>query len=339
VGQLDLIAALEWVRDNIANFGGDPNNITLFGESGGGSKISALLAMPGAKGLFHKAVVQSGSGLRVGNADTGTAYAKTLLSKLGLTEKQVDELQRVPADKLFAVTSEASAGVTGMRGMPGASMVVDGYSIPNQTWDPKAPEISAGIPMIIGNDKDETRTFSLGDEEVFRLDSAGLRARLIKAEVPEEKVDQMIALYRKNHPNETPSDLFFRIATDRGTRWRATRQAELKCEQGKANAYMYYFQWNTPLSDGKLKAFHTCDLPLMLRLVLFPESEQVSRQLSGAWAAFARSGDPSQNGLAWPAYTLSQRATMVFDGDKSGAVNDPNGQERVFVREIPSKGM
>jgi para-nitrobenzyl esterase len=338
VGQLDLVAALEWVRDNIANFGGDPNNVTIFGESGGGAKVSALLAMPGAKGLFHKAVVQSGSALRASDRDAATATAKALLAKLGLTENQVDELQKIPADKLFAATQNSSVGTgpTSMLAGMQFGAIVDGRTIPQQTWDPKAPEISAGVPMIIGNDKDESTLFSMSDEELFRLDEAGLHARLIKAQVPENKVDQMIALYRKNHPKESMTDLWFRISTDRGARRNAAQQAELKCGQGKANVYVYYFQWNTPVLGGKLKAFHTSDLPLMVGVRYYPESVELSRQLGGAWASFARTGDPSQKGLAWPAYTLSQRATMVFDIDNSGAVNDPNGEERIFTRDIPS---
>ena len=337
-GQLDLVAALEWVRDNITGFGGDPNNVTIFGESGGGAKVSALMAMPSAKGLFHRAIVQSGSSLRAGSADSGTATAKALLAKLGLNENQVDELQKITADKLFAATQGENTDPGVMpRGGLRTGPVVDGYTIPQQTWDPKAPELSAHIPMIIGNDKDESTLFSLRNEALFKLDEPGLRDELIKAGVPEDKVDPLIALYQRNHPAESPSDLYFRISTDRGARTNATKQAELKCEQGKANVFLYYFQWNTPLADGKIKAFHTAELPLVMGVRLYPESEQLSRQLGGAWASFARNGDPSQKGLAWPAYTISQRATMVFDGDKSEAVNDPDREERIFALDIPSR--
>ena len=331
VGQLDLVSALEWVRGNIAQFGGDPGNVMIFGESGGGAKVSALLAMPVAKGLFHKASVQSGSSMRVGTVETGTESARRLLANLGLTEKQVDELQKIPAEKLLAAVA----------GRGGSGMVVDGHSIPQQTWDPKAPEVSAAVPMLVGNDKDESSLFSLQDAALFSLDNAGLRARIVKTGIPESDVDSLLALYRKDHPKESPTDLYFRIATDRGARRNAIRQAELKVEQGKANVYMWYCQWNTPLGDGdkKIKSFHTCDLPLAMRLVLFPESEQLSRQLSGAWAAFARTGNPSQKGLTWPAYNLAQRATMIFDGPKSEVVNDPDKQERAMLRDRPSGGL
>ena len=329
-GQLDLVAALEWVRDNIANFGGDPGNVLIFGESGGAAKVNTLMAMPAAKGLFHKAAVQSGSMLKVGDAESATAKARALLAKLGFTDKQVDHLQKVPASELF----KASAGLDG--GPLGAGPVVDGHSIPRQTWDPVAPDISAGIPMIIGNCKDESSLFSLRSEELFKLDDAGLRAALIKAGLPQGKVDPLLAVCRRDHPKESPTDLYFRISTDRGARWHAAKQAELKIAQNKANVYVYYFQWNTPCADGKIRAFHTADLPLTMRLVRYPESEQLSRKLSGAWAAFARHGNPSQNGLEWPAYTTSQRATMIFDASGSEAVNDPDREERTMLKDLPS---
>jgi para-nitrobenzyl esterase len=271
-GQLDLVAALEWVRDNIANFGGDPQNVMIFGESGGGGKISALMAMPGAKGLFHKAAVQSGSTLRVGDVKQATARTKALLAKLGLNENQLDELQKVPAEKLYA----ASLG-GGQDGALVGGPVIDGHSITHQTWDPQAPAESANIPLLVGNDKDESTLFSMGDESLFHLNETDHRARLVKARIPEDAVDPLLALYHRDHANDSPTDIYFRISSDRGARRNAARQAELKVEQGKANVYVYYCQYNTPLADGKLKSFHTSDLPLTMRLVRFPESEQLSK--------------------------------------------------------------
>jgi len=332
VGQLDLVAALEWIRDNISHFGGDPGNVTIFGESGGGAKISALLAMPAAKGLFHKACVQSGSALRASTADEGAKAARQLLTNLGLSEGQVDQLADIPADKLLA----AGAG----RGAASA-IVIDGHSLTHQTWDDKAPEQSATVPMIIGNDKDESTLFSTRDAELFSLDDQGLRSRLMKAGIPESSVSSLLSIYRRDHPAETPTDLYFRISTDRGARRNAARQAELKAAQNKANVYVYYCQWNTPLAQEgrKIKAFHTSDLPLTMRLTLFPESEQLSRQLSGAWAAFAKTGNPGQKGLAWPAYTADRRSTMVFDGPRSKAVDDPDHDERIALLDFPSGGL
>jgi para-nitrobenzyl esterase len=217
--------------------------------------------------------------------------------------------------------------------------VVDGHSLPNQTWDPTAPDISAGIPMIIGNCKDESTLFSMVNQSLYSLDQAGLRTALVKAGLPEDKVDPLLAVYHRDHAKESPSDLYFRISSDRGARRNAAKQAELQAANGKSNVYVYYFQWNTPLGDGKLRAFHTADLPLEMRLVLFPESEQLSRQLSGAWAAFARNGNPSQQGLQWPAYTSLQRATMMFDIAGGSAVNDPDHDERLMLKDLPPGGL
>jgi para-nitrobenzyl esterase len=347
-GQLDLIAALEWVRDNITNFGGDPGNVTIFGESGGGGKVSTLLAMPAAKGLFHRAIVQSGSMLKAGDSDAATRRAKDILSKLGLNKPE--ELASVSTADLYHASLGGGAGAAPAtpargtsRGTTGAALgaigpVVDGHSLPHQTWDPAAPPEAADVSMIIGNCKDESTLFTQ-NQALFNLDDPGLRDALVKAGLPDDKVDPLLRLYRRDHPTETPSDLYFRISADRGARRNAVHQAELKIAQGKRNVYVYYFQWDTPIEGGKLGAWHTSDLPLEMRLVLYPEAEQLSRQLSAAWANFARTGNPSQEGLEWPAYTTSQRAVMMWDAKKSAAVNDPDRDERIALQELPAGGL
>lgn len=327
-GQLDLIAALEWVRENIKEFGGDPANVTVFGESGGGAKISTLLAMPAAKGLFHKAIVESGSALRVAEREQGTSMAKAVLAKLGLSGKQVASLQNIPAPQLLAAASSP------IRLEP----VVDGRTVPEQIWDPKAPGSAAGIPMIIGSCKDETRLFTK-DESLFHLDDAGLRRQILEAGIPESEAGNLIAAYRKDHPKDTPADIYFRFATDRGVRQKAVKQAELKLRQERGDVYMYSFQWDTPCANGRIKAFHTAELPLAMRCVRYPESEELSKQISGAWAAFARHGKPNGTGLpVWPKYSPEKRSTMLFDVGESKAVDDPDREARLILEEHPSKG-
>lgn len=325
-GQLDLVAALEWIRDNISNFGGDPDNVMIFGESGGGAKISTLLAMPDAKGLFHKAAIQSGSFVgKATDVDRATKSARELMSKLGVNN--VDDLHKIPADELFraAIGSRLRLGP-----------VVDGHSLPRDPWYPDSPEISSNIPLLIGNDKDESTLFALNNESLFNLDETGLRSELLKARIPENKLDGFLKLYKKAHPEDSPSDLYFRISTDRGARYNAVKQAEMQLARGKSEVFMYYFQYNTPLEDGKLRAFHTCDLPLTMRLTLFPETENLSRQLSAAWAAFARKSNPGTKDLPWPSYNLNDRSTMIFDVDQSQAVNDPDSDIRKMLLEMPS---
>lgn len=330
VGQLDLIMALKWVRDNIQHFGGDPGNVTLFGVSGGGGKLNTLMAMPAGKGLFHRAIIESGSQLRVDDKETATESAKAFMSRLGLAENQVDQLQDVPSDKLYA-----AAIATGSREL---GPVVDGVSVPHQIWDPTAPALSADIPLIIGNCKDESTLFSRDDEALFHLDKAGLRDRIVKSGISSADVDRLLAAYSRDHANDTPSDIYFRISTDRGARWNAIRQAELKIEQGRAKVYLYSFEWEPPVAAGKYKAFHTAEHPLSLRLVLEPESEQLSKQICGAWVAFARNGSPNRRGLPeWPAYSTGRRATMIFNIPRSEAVNDPDREERLMLRALPSR--
>ena len=334
VGQLDLISALEWVRDNIANFGGDPQNVTIFGESGGGAKISTLLAMPTAKGLFKRAIIESGSMLRVSDKEFAAKIGKTFLDNCGLSNTQVDELQKFPVEKLMAASPAHGPG-----GMIRVGPVLDGRSIPQQTWDPAAPEISADVAMIIGNCKDEATLFTLSspDQTVYNLDEAGLHDHVVKAGIPDPDASQIIALYHRDHPSETPSDIYFRMASDRGARRNAVTQAERMLAQGKANVYMYHFEWNTPLVDGKLRAFHTAELPLAMRLVEFPQSEELSKQVAGAWASFARDGNPYHPGLTkWPAYSTTERATMLFNAPLSEAVNDPDREERLALLKYPS---
>ena len=325
-GMLDLVAALEWVRDNIAAFGGDPANVTIFGESGGGGKISALMAMPPAKGLFGKAIVESGSTLRAGDKDQASARAKALLAKLGIAENRVEDLQKIPARQLFTAAS-------------GGGPIVDGRSIPEQTWDPAAPALSASVPMIVGTCKDES-AWQIGEKNpaTFTLDEAGMRSRLLSSlRVPAADIDELIAIYRRARPNATPSDIFFEISSDRTTRMNAIAQAERKSQLGKAPAWMYYFAYDTPMDGGKYRAFHTAELPLVLRLVRYPNSDRLSRQLAGAWASFARSGNPNHGGMpAWSPYRPEQRATMVFTAENSHAENDPLREARLKYLSLPS---
>ena len=324
-GQLDLVLALEWVRDNIERFGGDAGNVTLFGESGGGAKISTLMGMPAAKGLFHRSIIQSGSLMEVGDPDEATKAARALMNALGV--RRPEDLQKVPAEDLFKAAADG-----GRRAGP----LLDGRTILRHPWEPAAPAESAGLPLLVGNCKDESTLF--GGEKYQDLDEAGLKAALADDGVPADKVGPVLELYRRDHPEKSPADLFFRISTDRGARRNAVRQAERKLAEGDTPVYMYYFQWDTPLEGGKLRAFHTADLPLEMRLALYPESEELSKRLSAAWAAFARTGDPSQPGLAWPRYTLEERATMLFDAE-SRAVKDPDGDERRMLWDYPSGRM
>lgn len=318
-GQLDLVLALRWVRDNISNFGGDPGNVTLFGESGGGAKISCLMAMPAAKGLFRRAIIESGSALSVRTHETATADTRKMLEELGLTTAQIGELENVPAERLLAASR---------RNGP----VVDGRSVPHQTWTLNAPPEAVGVSILVGNDKEEARVFSVGDPELYSLNWETLKPRVMKLGIAEDKVDALIGTYRQVHPEETASDIYFIIAADKGARSNAIAQATAKLEQHAGDVYMYYFAWATPIYGGKLKSFHTAELPLAVRLVLNPEAESLSKQIAGAWAAFARNGNPNHPGLPrWDQYSAGKKATMVFDVGKTAQVEHPAEKELALL--------
>jgi para-nitrobenzyl esterase len=332
-GILDAVAALEWVRDNIANFGGDPNNVTIFGQSGGAGKVSTLLAMPSAKGLFHRAIIQSGSNVKgVARADA-TKTAETLMAKLGV--KTVDELQAVPMDQLVAAT----LGTRGLRLGP----VVDGKTLPGDPFDPTAPALSAEIPLLIGSVEFEVNFFPA--TKLDPIDDTELHAAVKQAtRADDAKVDQLIALYRKVRPNASDIDLSQIIASD-GFRTPVITEGERKSAQ-TAPVYMYYFTWKSPVRDGKLKAFHTLEIPFALENVDEAKSMTgtgadrypLQEKMSGAWAAFARTGNPNHKGLPkWPEFKTDQRATMILD-NQCKVVNDPHGEERLALAALRTGG-
>lgn len=328
--QLDLVAALEWVHDNIPAFGGDPGNVTIFGESGGGGKVTALLAMPAAKGLFHKAIVESGSFLRMTPREDAAKNTERVLADLGLKGNPIADLQKLPMEQLIAASSKP-----GVRWGP----VVEGHVLPRHPFDPTAPEISADIPMLIGSNETETTFFMGADEKLFSLDEAGLRENL--KPFLHNKTDDIIAIYRKNRPHASPSDLFFVITSDQRIRLGAITQAERKSALGKAPAYMYFLTWKAPIEDGKWRTPHTLELPFVFETYdkatitgTGSERKILGDRISGAWASFARNGNPNSKGLPkWNPYTTSDRWTMIFDNECTAA-NDPNREERLAIQNL-----
>jgi len=339
-GMLDAVLALRWVRDNIASFGGDPANVTIFGQSGGGVKVSTLMAMPTAKGLFHKAIVESGSALRVLSANEATASARKFLDHLGLGPHQVDELQHMSMEQLLT----AMHAVASKDGLP-LGPVVDGRSLPRHPFDPTAPEISASIPMLIGSNATET-TFIIGayDLAAFSLDEAGLRTRLRTLfKIGDAEVENLIAAYRKDRSDASPSLVFFAATSDRLVRMDAITQAERKLALNAAPAYMYLFEWETPVLGGRLHTPHGLEMPFVFDnidkapgwLGIGTNLQPLADKVSGAWTAFARTGNPSQPGLTWPRYNTENRPTMVFN-NVCKIVNDPARQGRLAKVPFPA---
>jgi len=341
-GMLDIVLSLEWVRDNIGHFGGDPGNVTIFGESGGGGKVSTLMAMPRAKGLFHKAIVESGSTLRVSTRDEADAAARKFLAQLKIAPEHVADLANVPMSDMLAAL-RAMNGPNSIRLGP----VVDGRSLPRQPFDPDAPEQSANIPMIIGtNATESTALLGIADASLFSLSDADMHAKL-KSYLhltDESQVESLVAVYRKDRPDATPSDIYFAVTTDRMMRMNAITQAERKAAQHAAPAYMYRFDWRSPVLGGKMRSPHGIEMGFVFDNTdktagmngtgadLLPLAEKVS----SAWAAFAHTGNPSHPGIPnWPAYTLPDRATMLFN-DECKVVNDPGRNERLAISALPT---
>jgi len=324
VGMLDAIAALQWVHDNITNFGGDPNNVTIFGQSGGAGKVSTLLAMPGAKGLFHKAIIQSGSNLRGVSKEDAAKTLQALMAKLNV--KTADDLQKVPMDQLIAATT----GTQGLRLAP----VLDGSTLPRDPFSPDAPAISADVPLLIGSTETEV-TFFPGTP-MDPIDDAALLARVkAAARADDTQAKHLIDLYKKGRPGVSNIDVALILESDNRVRTGIATIAELK-EAKPASVYLYYFTWRSPVHDGKLKAFHTLEIPFVTDNVdngtsmtgTGQDRYALQDKMSAAWASFARTGNPNHKGLpTWPKFNPTQRATMIFNNECK-VVNDPNGEER-----------
>jgi para-nitrobenzyl esterase len=339
-GMLDLVAALEWVRDNIAPFGGDPGNVTIFGESGGGAKVSVLLAMPAAAGLFHRAIVQSGPGVRMLSREKATEQAEKLLRELDLPARDTDRLSTLPFEQLFAANARVNNNL-----LRGWSPVVDGQALPHHPFDPVAPAVSEQVPLIIGTNKDEATLFLLADAGLDTLDEAGLRARV--EPLAGQDTGALLAAYRHTYPTASSGDLFSALLSDRMMRMHSITLAERKDAQGAAPVYMYLFTWETPVLNGRLKSCHALEIPFVFdnlaRADRFtgesPERFALAEHMSEAWLAFAREGVPRYHGLpAWPVYDAKTRATMLFD-QTCRVENDPGGKLRRAWSDIPIPGL
>jgi para-nitrobenzyl esterase len=337
VGMLDIIAVLEWVRDNIATFGGDPGSVTIFGQSGGGGKVIALMAMPAAKGLFHRAIVQSGPFLKSLSPDYSGRVAELMMAELGLSKSQVKELQKIPVDRI------SGAAVEAMKKMPRPQPslretfgerdwgpTVDGRVLPHHPFDPGAPTLSADVPLLTGTNLhefvsglDRPDANAMGVEELNRLvrEAFGNDGQAI------------IDAYRLDYPKATPFSLYAAIAASR-LRVPAFAQAARKAALGAAPAYAYVYSWRTPVLDNRPGPFHACEIAFTFDNAEIcdhysagaPDAFVLSKQISTAWVNFARTGNPNHHGLPlWPAYTAEGRATMYFD-TPCEVRNDPEGK-------------
>lgn len=340
-GQLDLVLALKWVRDNIAAFGGDPGNVMLFGQSGGGAKIATLMAMPAAHGLFHRAATMSGQQLTASGPLNATRRTRALLDALGLPPERAGEVAMMPVERLTAALSTVDP-VIGSGGLY-FGPVLDERTLTRHPFYPDAPPLSKGVPMIIGNTHDETRYFmGRSDPTTWSLTWDELPARLI----PQMRVDidpeTVVADYRRLYPHYSPTDVYF-AATTASRSWRAAIvEAELRAAQG-APAFAYQLDWRSPKDGGKWGAPHTLDIPLVFGTLDAPDSitgtggdaRTLSDAMMDRFIAFARTGDPNAaSGPRWTAYETPARNTLVFDNEVR-LESDPRGAERRLFEKVP----
>ncbi len=340
-GFLDVVAALEWVRDNIAAFGGDPGNVTIYGQSGGGRKVSIAMASPAAQGLFHRGIVQSGSHLRLLTQEQAADLTEHLLRHFELGPGDARRLQTLPMGELLK-GNRAVAKATGRRFSP----TIDHTVFDSHPWDPEAPALSAAIPMIVGTCRTElSNQVGNADPTTLDLDDAGLAQRL-ESYVPKEDVADLVETFRRSSPGVGPSELFFNITTARGY-WRdSVLQTEAKAAQGGAPVYSYRLMWRTPVEGGRRITPHSLDLPFVFDNVskgvtmVGPATEEtaaLARAMSESWLSFARTGDPNNAAIpAWVPYDLERRTVMLFDVDPR-AEEDPHRDERLAMERYPTQ--
>jgi Carboxylesterase type B len=323
LGLLDLVAALQWVHDNIANFGGDPSNVTIFGQSGGGGKVTTLLATPSAKGLFHKAVVQSGSMLRTMDTEYSRRIGAAVIEELGLSPSQIDNIKKIPYEQLLAAGEKAVAKIKKQAFEEGQSSfifgwapTVDGAILPSQPFDPSAPEQSKDIPLMIGS------TIHEFTESVSITDSRSLTMEQVKERLRKKygsKTDEYINSFKKAYPNCQPIDF---LDTDFTFRLSAVEQAKLKSRQQGAPVYVYMFAWESPVLNGLFRSFHCMELPFVFNNIYnsrtltggTTEAYTLAEKVSDAWISFAKTGNPNTVNLPeWIPYTIDTGATMIFN--------------------------
>lgn len=326
-GMLDIVAALEWVRDNIEGFGGDPDNVTIFGQSGGAGKVSTLLAMPAAQGLFHRAIAMSGSNLNGISPDAAVQTTERYLAALGLDASQAGQLQSLPMQQLL----DAYIRTPGLNLGP----VVDGNHLPRGPFEGSAPSQSADVPLLLGITEHEvnflppTPLEPIGETELYQRLWALLSG-------DERNIPRLVDSYRYGRPEASEVELYQIIASDHTFRRGVQTQAELKSRQAAAPVYQYYFRWQSPVRDGKLRAYHCLDIPFAFNNVdestamtgAAASRYPLASAMSAAFAEFARSGNPSHDGIGeWQAYDSNSRATMVMDTEVE-LVNDPFAEAR-----------
>lgn len=336
-GVLDMVQALEWVRDNIESFGGDPNTVMIFGESGGGAKVSTLMATEKAKGLFHRAVVQSGAMIRFPEMDVAQAAADKVVENLGLTVDTIEQIKTMPVEEIRAALEGTGAA---------SAPSIDGRTLTRHPFYPDAASPGKDVPLMLGTNRTENSLFvGATNPAIFDLTWDGLTAAM-KRTYPDRDIDKIIAGYRELQPESDPADIYFEATTD--ARWLAghVTQAERKAEQEGASAWLYLFNWDTPVDGGKWRSPHALEIGFVFDNVensesmsgIGEEQQRVADIMADTWISFARTGNPNNPKIpAWPAYNLDTRPVMVLD-ETPELVNDARGAQRALFDDSNAYG-
>jgi para-nitrobenzyl esterase len=338
-GMLDIAAALEWVRDNVAAFGGDPGRVTVFGESGGASKIAALLSMRRARGLFHRAIVQSSAGgMTLATPEEASRAARELAGLLGRDSLDAEALQRVPMQQVLSALQGVRSAFRG---------TIDGRSFDDHPFSDAASPVSAHVPVMVGGTATESTYYLRDDPQNFDLSTAEVRRRLSRFFVTDEAAtDTILSAYRAVWPGESPSGLMIRATTDYIFLRNTFRIGRLQAALGGAPVYAYLFTWRSPVEGGRMGTPHTCEVPFIFGTTAVasshvgtgPDLLPMTARMMATWAAFARDGDPDNPEVpVWPAYEGTGRATMILDMD-CRVEADPGRAARTALDALPYFG-
>ncbi|WP_088185074.1 carboxylesterase/lipase family protein [Sphingobium sp. Z007] len=339
VSMTDCIAALRWVQENIAAFGGNPDRIMIFGQSGGASKVTTLMGMASGKGLIHRAAAQSGGGGNIPTIEQSRDFSRRVVQELGIGQRDIGALQKMDWATLFAAGNKVAEQINGPRGAGGPSATprvgwnptLDGRVITVRSFFDAAPDVSRDVPMLIGNTSEEGMRFGQNPTE------AEWRADLMQR-YGAQKADALIATLKRTHPQKAIRTLSYGVDS-LGYRNRIQDIIALRQKQpGSAPMYQYLFQWQSPQLDGVAGAWHTADLAFVFDNTALcdqgtgntPEAQKLARTMATAWANFARTGNPGQPGLSWTPTDATRCPTMVFD-DHCRMVDDPEGEARRII--------
>jgi para-nitrobenzyl esterase len=340
VGMTDLVASLRWIQENVSNFGGDPGKVMIYGQSGGGSKVTCLMGMASAKGLFHRASVQSGGGGNSPSSEQSKEFARQTMKELNLAPNDISSLQKMEWAKLFAAGNAAMAKINPPLSGPGGpgsgppsaprvgwGPTVDGRIINVRSFHDTAPDVSKDVPMLIGSVSEEGMRYQSNPSE------AEWQQTLAKV-YGDQKASALITAMKKAHPEKAIRTLSYGVQ-GLGARNNVQRMVKLKYEQGGAPVYQYWFTWQSPQLDGVCGAWHTAELAFCFDNTKrcaqgtgnTPAAQELAKKMSTAWANFAASGNPSQAGLAWTSSDPTRCQTMIFD-NHCGMADDPDGEAR-----------